>query len=409
MAFLKIFSSKTPEEYERKGDALFKSKAFGDAKLEYEAGLYKLEKKFPDDSVRKGRLQEKIMQSKEALALAHKQRGEEMLASQYYEGAEDVFRLAMELTDNQDLKVELRERLNELEHHYTQDEMGARDSHYEKANAVQQHHSFQEDEHFEALCGAFSDREREKAYHSYGDTFKEGFVALNQGDFQLAETKLSQAMEENPPPKNYIPLELGAVYLNLGRIEDAGRLLTSFLKDHPDSLPGYQLLCETFWVMKTFDQARELLNSCPQSIVTSPHILLLKGETLFQAERYEEAEVLFRDYLESSAWDESIALSLAGTYEALGELEKARDLYGRMMDACGSCGRQVAPFIKQRYSDLSLACGQCSIKILELYLSLVQEDPDNKAHYYEKIIEIYTSLGNEKEVRRYQAFARESV
>ena len=87
-------------------------------------------------------------------------------------------------------------------------------------------------------------------------------------------------------------------------------------------------------------------------------------------------------------------------------MEKARGLYGRIMDACSGCGRQVAPFIKQRYSDISLACGQCSIDILELYLALVQEDPANKAHYYEKIIEIYTALGNQKEAQRYQKFAR---
>ena len=65
MAFLKIFSGKSPEEYEHKGDVLFKDRSFGDAKLEYEAGLYKLEKKSPENMILKGRFQEKILQSKE--------------------------------------------------------------------------------------------------------------------------------------------------------------------------------------------------------------------------------------------------------------------------------------------------------------------------------------------------------
>jgi hypothetical protein len=61
MGFLKIFSGKNPEEYEQKGDHLCKVKAYGDAKLEYEAGLHKLEKKDPDNSDLKSRLQEKIL------------------------------------------------------------------------------------------------------------------------------------------------------------------------------------------------------------------------------------------------------------------------------------------------------------------------------------------------------------
>ena len=406
MAFLKIFSGRSPEDYEQKGDGLFRDRSFGDAKLEYEAGLYKLEKKSPENLALKGRFQEKIIQSKEALALDHKQRGEEMMTSHYFEGAEDAFRLALELTDDLDLKSELQEQLNKIESRYTQDEIPLQETHAETSNGVAQDGSFQEDEYFAALCGAFSDKERENAYYSYGEAFKEGFVALNQGDFRLAESKLSQAMDENETPRSYIPLELGSAYLNRGRIEDARQLLTGFLRNYPDSVPGYQLLCEILWETKAFKQALELLDSCPQSIAASQHILLLKGETLFQTERFEEAEGLFRDYLESTAWDEGVALSLAKTYEALGELEKARELYGRIMDACSGCGRQVAPFIKQRYSDISLACGQCSTSVLELYLALVREDPDNKAHYYEKIIEIYTALGNEKEVQRYQEFAR---
>jgi len=405
MGFLKIFASKNPEEYEQKGDSLFKAKAYGDAKLEYEAGLYKLEKKGPDNSYLKMRLQEKILQSKEALALHHKQRGEEIMESQYYEDAEDVFRLALELTENQELKIKIQERLQEIQNHYAQEETtDPQGIQFEKTDIAE----IQEDEYFAALCGSFFDKERERAYHGYGEAFMEGYVALNQGDFELAVTKLSQAMEGNSSLKTYIPLELAAAYLNLGESEEARRLLTFFLKDYPDSLQGYQLLCETFWAMKEFDQAQELLRACPQELVGSPHILLLRGETLFQAKRFQEAKSLFRDYLKSSGWDENIALSLAKTYEALDEKEKARDLYGDAMDECSSCGSKIAPFIKQRYSDISLECGQYSTKILELYLSLVQEDPDNRGHYYRKISETYSALGNEEEARRYESFVERS-
>ena len=59
MGFLKIFSGKDPEEYEKKGDHCFKAEAYGDAKLAYEAGLNRLEKKDPDNSILERRLHEK--------------------------------------------------------------------------------------------------------------------------------------------------------------------------------------------------------------------------------------------------------------------------------------------------------------------------------------------------------------
>ena len=75
MGLLNIFSGKPPQAYEQKGDRLFESGAFGDAKLAYEAGLHKLGKRDPHNSTLKRRLQEKILQSKEALAFQHKQKG----------------------------------------------------------------------------------------------------------------------------------------------------------------------------------------------------------------------------------------------------------------------------------------------------------------------------------------------
>ncbi len=410
MGFLKILAGKGPEEHEIKGDSLFGAGAYGDAKLEYEAGLHKLEKKDPNNSDLKRRLQEKILQSKESLALYHKQRGEEMLESQYYEGAEDAFCLAMELTENPELEIGLKDLLQETRDHLVREEaIDSQEIQVEKKDGVKQDYAVPEDEYFVALCGSFADKEREKAYYGYGEAFREGYLALNQGDFRLAATKLSQAMEENPSTKTYISLELGSAYLNLGKIEEARSLLKSFLKDYPDSLQGYHMLCEAYWETKEFDEAQSLLQTCQEELGESPHIPFFKGETLFQAGRFQEAKTLFRDYLDSSAWDDNISLSLAKTHEALGEKEEARDLYGELMEQCSSCGRKIDPFVKQKYSDLSLESGQCSTRILEMYLSLVHEDPDNKAHYYRKIIEIYSALGNEREARRYQSLSKETT
>ena len=43
--------------------------------------------------------------------------------------------------------------------------------------------------------------------------------------------------------------------------------------------------------------------------------------------------------------------------------------------------------------------------ILELYLTLARELPDNAAEYYQKVSRIYAAQGNEAEARRFRAIA----
>ncbi|MBW2674035.1 MAG: hypothetical protein JRD89_11565, partial [Deltaproteobacteria bacterium] len=73
MGFLKLFSGKGPEEYEQKGDRFFKTGEYGAAKLEYETALDKVRKEHSEDAGIEERLREKVVESKEALALQHKE------------------------------------------------------------------------------------------------------------------------------------------------------------------------------------------------------------------------------------------------------------------------------------------------------------------------------------------------
>jgi hypothetical protein len=402
MGILNVFSGKDPQTYEQKGDLLFRDGKFGDAKIQYETGLLKLEKKEPMNSNLKRRLKEKISKSKEALALSHMQRGKEILESEYYEEAEDIFHLALELTEDNELKKELQGLLK------TARRFSSVDQDIDN-NDFPPESDTQLDEYFLALCGAFSDSDREKEYHGYGKAFKEGYLALNQGDFELASTKLAEAMEENSSKKTYIPFELATAYLNLGRNEEAENLLGSFLEEHPHSLEGYQMLCETYWAQKEYDRALDLLAGYPGELNDHPELILFKGETLAQKDKLNDAENLFLDYLRSSGWDENIALALARIYEALDEKEKALDWYGNVMETCSGCGAKIPPLVKRKYSDISVECGRSSMDILEIYLSLVQEDPENRHYYYSRVSEIYSKMGYEEEAERFRSFADGSM
>jgi hypothetical protein len=50
MRLFNIFSGKSPADFERKGDALARDQAWGEAKLAFEAGLDKIAKESSADS-----------------------------------------------------------------------------------------------------------------------------------------------------------------------------------------------------------------------------------------------------------------------------------------------------------------------------------------------------------------------
>jgi tetratricopeptide (TPR) repeat protein len=405
MSILKLFSGKTPEEHEKKGDELFSFDLWGKAKIEYERALDKLAKTSPQNDELKTRLQEKIHQTKEALALGHEQNADDLIESGFYDDARELYILAQGLTKNPQQKKDLEIKLKDLDFQLDRTlEEDLPDLDVEAQEAQEPEFPEQEEEYFRALCGTLPN-EVQKDYLSYGDNFKNGYLALNRGDFAVAADYLSRAMQETPSADSYIPLELATAYLNLGKHAEAQQLLEAFLEKQPQALPAYQLLCEIFWERKAFEQADALLSSVPEELTESIAVYILKGETRFHAGNFSTAKEFYRDFLETYGWNELVARALAKTHEAMNELANARNVYRQIMDQCSSCHTRLDPFIKQRYADLCFDSGMYTAEILELYLSLAQEVPGNATDYFEKVSRIYTALGNEGEARRFRAIA----
>jgi tetratricopeptide (TPR) repeat protein len=405
MGLLKLFSGKDPEEYEKQGDTYFDIGEFGAAKMEYENALNKLEKKRPDDTGDANRLRVKVVRSRESLARAHKESGEELMALEQYDDAEDIFLLALELTENGELKDALEGLLEEIKKRkregMPEEAFTATGGEDAAGNPAQYERS---DEYFTALVSALPDDIRHE-YLSYGDTFREGYVALNQGEYEKALMLLTTALEENIPGGNHIFFEIGTACLNLGKPDIARNVLEEYVKENPTLLRGYHLLCEILWEMEAFDDAHEMIRSSPPELRNTLHMKLLDGETLYRAGRYEKAESFYNNCLNTHGWDEAIVRSMALTCEALGKTAKANDLYGEIMTECQHCRARIDPFIKSRYADTAFELGNMSGAILELYLSLAQEIPEEKALFYRKISRIYAAQGHENESLRYLAFA----
>jgi tetratricopeptide (TPR) repeat protein len=404
MGLLKSILGQSPAKYEKKGDAYFDRSDWGRAKLEYEKALSQLDRRSPRYLRDEPRLQEKLSQAKESLAREHRQTGEELIEIEYYEEAKELFELAIDLSRDRDLISDVENRLRRLETLSSKDIRMESD---EDSVSEKETYDSTDDEMFVALCATLPEDVR-RTYLSYGEDFKAGYLALNRGEFDIAADGLSRAMENNPAPDSFIPLELASAYLNLEKFDEARRLLETFLSYHPDALPGYQLLCETFWAMRDFDQAEKFLDDSPNELKTSIAFYLLRGETLFQAERFREAISLYQGFIKDYGWSNEIGKALGRAYEASGDLKSAQDIYGNIIDQCASCQTRVDPFVKRKFADISFDLGQHSTAILEMYLSLAQEDSPNTPFYYQRISEIYSSQGNEEEARRFKAFARQA-
>jgi tetratricopeptide (TPR) repeat protein len=409
MAWFNLFSGPTAEKLEQKGDALGEAGFWGAAKLEYERALRKGEAATGQDRDCLGRLERKIADAKEALAREHQRNAVQLAEIGDFKEALELVALAMALTGDDTFKAALAQQRRDIEAVREAERRQTLSAPQDEWGEEEESPGFQSlDEQFRALCGMLPDPVRQ-AYLGYGADFKTGYLALNNGDFETAAHYLARALETRNAADSYIPLELATACLQLNRPEEARQLLETLLDHHPDALPAYQILCEIYWEQGAFGRADALLASIPGELAASLPVFLLKGETLFQAGHLDVAKTFYRDFLATYGWDESIAGALARTHEALNEMDQALRMYQEIMGHCSGCHRRIDPRVKEKVADLSFAAGMHDTAILELYLALAQERPENASRYYAKVGRIYQSLGNQTEARRFQALADRMV
>ncbi len=409
MSLLKLFSGPSPEKLEEKGDALFAAGHWGQAKLAYEGALDKRQKRSGQDIDARHRLAEKIRETFNALAREHRQTAQNLIEGGHYDEARALLTLAMEVTADRQLKAELDAQLHALtspRNHPNDREPMVSTVRSEDSDPLLDEAS--EDDYFQALCGTLPQEVRD-AYLAYSEDFKSGYIALNRGDFQAAAESLSRAMAQNPQPESYIPLELASAKLNLDRPAEARELLESFLEHHPHALPAYQLLCEIYWDEEDFDRVDALLASLSEELAESVAAVLLKGETLMRAGRHADARNFFRQFLKGYDWNDTVARELAKAHEALNESAEARAIYREIIGRCDSCRARIDPAIKHRYAELCFADGLYTTEILEMYLALAREIPENAAGYFDRISRIYAAQGNPTEAERFHSFARRAA
>jgi len=404
MSIFKIFGAKSAAAHEQSGDGFASRLDWGRAKIAFERALDKLEKSKQLDAEAIDRLAQKIAGCRESLARQHRLDAMEMAEGGAVAEARELILLALELSTDAELRPDLESALRNLEHRLDVDtEQHVPEVSYEEPDESRVF-EVSEEEYFEAIIATLPE-EVQTAYASYGDDFRTGYLALNEGDFETACDYLTRAMKAHPEQKSYIPLELATAYLNLGRGEDARALLEGVIDTHPDALPAYRMLCEIYWENRAFDKAHQLLASVPGMLAESVAVYLLKGETYFQAGEVDSAEELYRHFLSSFGWNDDVAKALAKVHESRSEIDRARGLYSEMMKRCTGCGRRVDPVVKQKHADLCFAAGDRGSNLIESYLALAKEIPQLAAENYDKVSRIYSARGEDAQARRFRAIA----
>ena len=429
MGIFDFLFGKDPEAHELKGDESSRAGAFGDALMEYEKAIYRIDTRFPEKSHIRSRLEEKLARASNDLAASHMENAAAMETAGELADARELYELALDLAEDPALAREIERRMAgpAVEH----SDFGkapaaggsisggsisggaaaaAGNAGYD-ADADEDDEYTEEDEQydleiFDILTNALP-ADLQEAYRGYGTSFVAGYVALNEGDFEFAAECLEDAMEDNPGP-NLIPLELATAYIHMGRQADAIDLLDRFIAQNPEQPRAYQLLCELYWEKQDFGQVDALLSGAPEKARESKSLLLLSGENHYQQRDYAGAESVFENLIERHGKDEIAGRALAKTLEAAGKTQAARDLYGEVINTCLSCGSRADPFLKRRYAELCFQDGETSTRLLEIYLGLAQEDADNRAVYFNRISRILHSQGEVEEARRYEVLARDA-
>ena len=407
MGLLGFLKGSDPAKQEARGDLLFESGAYGQARLEYESAVKKRRRDTPNDA-RIPVLDNKILKCSESLASLHRKRADDLAEAGYYDEARQYYTLALELTRDSELTAMLERGLQTVESRQTEaafEERPDADSPEPQIaeQAINKTGFGSEDEYAEALFSNMPDELRE-IYINYGEDFKRGYVALHQGRFDTASEYLSLALKENPGPESYVRPALATAYLNLKRREEALELLQDFVPKYLD-ITTYGMLCGVFWETELFDRALALRDSLSAGQKADPHFCGLHGDTLFRMGEYRQAELVYLNFLEECGWDRDIADALADTYEAMGDHDNARRLYWKVIDDCSACHAQINPQTLRKYADLCLAAGIQNKQIVEIYLNLTEKDPDNAAAYYRNVSRIYAALGQEKESKRFAQIA----
>ncbi len=401
MGWLDKILQQSPEDLEAHGDVYTQDKAWVLARAKYESALLKLHRDPFIPAYRKDILHQKIRSAEKALVSDHLENIGKLIQLQQFDEALELLDLLQALTDGE-LALNKADQLTE------QIAEARRDAEKEVDSRTSEEARLTDDDEttFTVLVASLPEPQRGE-YHTYGEDFRNGYLALNNAEFEIAEHYLQKAMTSNKP-QGFIQLELATALINLERMEDAKILLERFIREHPQTLPAYPELCEIYWQEKNYHLAEHLLSTLPTELENSSAILTLCAENCYRSGKYTDATLLYTKLLEDHGWDMDIAMKLSKVHMALQDLSAANKV-NEIITANFERSRKNMPIEMQRkYARFIFAAGDRGATLLQLCLSLAKEDPDNAKEYYVKVSVIFNSWDDEDAAEKYRLLSQEA-
>jgi tetratricopeptide (TPR) repeat protein len=130
-------------------------------------------------------------------------------------------------------------------------------------------------------------------------------AALERGDNAQAEIHFRKAIAAEPE-SSVMPIQLGEVLMNLGKLDEAISVLESNRRAHPRAMPGLALLGQAYLQVNEYAKSREILEQCIElgPDYTNAYYALYKA--CLRTDDSEQAEVYLQKFKELKARDEQL-------------------------------------------------------------------------------------------------------
>ncbi len=186
--------------------------------------------------------------------------------------------------------------------------------------------------------------------------FNEAIIPLDAGDHQTGIALLESAEMIFPRQRPEALINLGVSYNNAGRVDDA--------------IDAYALALEVIRGPATAmaDSANAADWSSREASVTTNRATLLAT-----AERFEEAEAAWREYLADNPTDISARSNLASVLSMAGKPEEAQAIYDELLEAAEQLGLR-------EYMNIGIGLYQAEVfdRAAEAFSQIVEIAPENR-------------------------------
>lgn len=211
------------------------------------------------------------------------------------------------------------------------------------------------DDRLRILLGGL-DGEQAKHYRSLGKDFSKGWLALQEGEFDVAVEGLEKARDANKGDA-FVLTELGRAYLAVDRNDEAVAVLEDADKAESESIYIKLHRVQALWALKDFDTAEQVLQEAHDLDEEDNRVFRAIGEHALLSGDYEPGIEAVQLMLEEAPNDVNLLRMLGQLNHAAGHLDVALGCY----EAVLSIRWDLDPETKELIFDAPSALAAASI------------------------------------------------